>query len=76
MKPLKKAKQKNIIINAYYYTSSQLKTLEQKPGIFCEGTHLRIFTDEIKTIKVVLDDYGYYTNVVVTKDDDIIYVEL
>ena len=70
--------------NEYYYNRNELdKMLENNIitdlskmfDIFNKET-LVIFADNVKEIKVVLNEYGTYTNAVITKDDLKIYVEL
>lgn len=93
MKILKKAEQKNVTVNKYYYTLKDANELLLNNKVFyfddnyneCkneldtvtfEDTVLRIFTDNIDRLEVVLDDYGMYTTVAYMKNGTRIYVEL
>ena len=91
MKILKKAEQRNIELNKEYYNLEEInKMLDNK--IICyfiddfkvcydrinilDDYTFRIFTDNIKEIKVALDDYNFYTNVIIHNNGNKYYVTL
>ena len=85
MKPVKKAQQKNVQIETEYYIREELEELEKIEGVFriSEDTDeepqdddLRVSLDSVKDIKVVLDEYGSYGNVVVMNTGETIHVIL
>lgn len=91
MKILKKAEQKNIVLNKDYYNIYQINAMLNLQEIFYFDSNsnicyenvtmfgdvdFRIFTENLKEIKVVLDEYGYYTTVAIGKDDTMYYVNL
>ena len=80
MKILKKAKQKNFVVNEMYYTDNELQELQRIKLIYCNTNFfsgkLRVFHDDIKEVKVVLSPQGFYTNVAITKDGTPVYINL
>lgn len=83
MKPLKKAAQKNVSIFRDVYTDEQYYALKDVFGVFDikdvyenAASELRVSLDEFKDLKVVLDGYGYYTNVAVMKSGETVFVTL
>ena len=97
MKILKRAEQKNVILNKYYYTEDEIKNMLNSGEIFFlnssnskksgyekyerltkEGIdiELRIFTSDLKELKVVLDEYGMYTTVGETENGRRYYITL
>lgn len=88
MKTLKKAEQRNVILKKDYYTIYQLNDMLKKDYIFTLEKNINIndiYTNDIdirislhyaKEIKVVLDNYGYYKNVVVMEDGCQYYINL
>ena len=96
MKILKKAEQKNIILNKEYYNIYQVNSLLDQHIIFyIDSNHnvcydnvcydneymfgdvdFRLFTDDLKEIKVELDEYNYYTAVAVHNNGNKYYVSL
>lgn len=89
MKPLKKAEQKNAVLNKDYYSRDELaKMLENEEIFFINEKEfrasydseypwteeLRIFLEDMKDIKVILDDYGQYTTVCVTPEGKQYYI--
>ena len=79
MKTLKKAEQRNVKLNTSYYNEEQLNGIEQKEYTFrlkYDSERIRISLYYAKEIKVILDDYGYYANVVVMKDGSQYYINL
>ena len=83
MKILKRAEQKNIILNKEYYNIYQINSLLDQHIIFyIDSNHnvcydnvymfgdvdFRIFTDDLNEIKVELDEYKYYTTVAIHKN--------
>ena len=82
MKPLKKAEQKNVIVDVMYYTNEEYKDLEDIDGVgtlkvFSEGSkELVVFLEYAKDLKVALDEYGQYCNVAVMKSGETIHVIL
>lgn len=79
MRILKKAQQKNFIINSYYYTESGLNELVQE-GIahkIDEGdTEYRVYADDCDRVEIKLDEDGYYTAVAMLKSGQNIYIEV
>lgn len=83
MKPLKKAAQKSVSIFRDVYTDEQYYALKDVFGVFDikdvyenAASELRVSLDEVKDLKVVLDGYGYYTNVAVMKNGETVFVTL
>ena len=80
MKPLKKAKQKNVEIDRNYYTEAQYAALASIEGVGTiehgEDAKLRVFFDNVVDIKVVLDGCGYYCTVCVMDSGETIHVSL
>ena len=93
MKILKKAEQKNIILNKDYYNIYQVNSLLDQHIIFYIDSNqkvcydnvymfgdvdvdFRLFTDDLKEIKVELDEYNYYTVVAVHNNGNKYYVSL
>lgn len=92
MKPQKRASQKNVQVNYYYYNTAEIERLRAKKYAFClndllsdlgsersdveEDNHLRIDLDHVKDLKVVLDDNKHYTNTAVMDDGEVIYTKL
>ena len=92
MKPLKKAEQHNAMINKDYYTANELRTMLNNKEIFflgkkngswiqyesdyAESEELRIFISDMKEIKVVLNEYGFYTTVCINNDGKKYYITL
>ena len=91
MKILKRAEQKNIILNKEYYNLEEInKMLDDK--IICyfvddftpcynrvysiNDYTFRIFTEDAKEIKVVLDNYNCYTNIILHNNGNKYYVTL
>ena len=80
MRTLKNAEQRNCLIWEEFYTEEDLRVLaEIEPfAVFQsrEGEY-RVDLTLCKTISVIYNrEYGVYANVVVTENDNIIYVEL
>lgn len=82
MRPLKKATQKNVPVNNFYYTREQLdKIAETVKGVcknqfFADDTqNVYISLAYVKDLKVKLHD-GYYTTVAVMNTGEEIFVEL
>lgn len=86
MKPLKKATQKNVLVNNLFYTHEQLDEIAEtvegviKNEFFKDDTeHVRISLDYVKDLKVKLyEGYytSYYTTVAVMYTGEEIFVEL
>lgn len=92
MKPQKRAEQKNVEVNYYYYNTTEIERLREKKYAFClndilselgfeksneeEDNYLRINLDYVKDLKVILDDSKHYTNVAVMEDGEVIYIKL
>lgn len=75
MKILKKAQQKNFIVDCDYYTNREIDTMLDN------GLIKRLFNDYVvyaincKEVKVICKD-GFYFSVVITKDGSIIHIIL
>lgn len=80
MKILKKAEQKNFTVNTDYYHNTDLNDLFKENAIdtldICGDFKYVVYAANAKDIKVFLDEYGYYTNVFITKQDKMIYISL
>lgn len=79
MKTIKKAEQRNVILKKDYYNKKQLNDILQKEYAFTlkyDNGNIRISLHYAKEIKVILDDYGYYKNVVVMNDGSQYYITL
>ena len=84
MKPLKKAAQKNVQVNKECYTA-EIADLLEIPGIFdlsgiscvsADERYYRVALSRVKDLKVILDDYGYYTTVAVMESGETVFVTL
>ena len=85
MKPLKRAKQKNVEIDHDFYTIDEYDNLLNIDGVFDlraldysfeEENHLRISLEFVKDLKVILNEYGYYSTVAIMKTNEMIYINL
>lgn len=87
MKVLKKAEQKNVVVDKDMYTEKDLKLMEAKgfvtsdKNIFTcedeEAVNYRVFLDDCKDIKVIYnEEFGFYANVVTLKTGEEIYINL
>lgn len=88
MRPLKKAEQKNVIVATEYYREPELKELAAKGVITPEQDifynkyeeqdgKYRIFTADVKDLKVVYnDEFGYYETVAVMNSGEVIHVNI
>lgn len=72
MRPLKRAKQQNVELNTDYYTEVEIVNMYNNfeidyldPSIDPELKRPVIYTEDIKNLKIVLDEFGYYTTVAV-----------
>ena len=76
MKIRKKAIQKNFVVNRYYYRDQDYCRLSGYEGVdYLDGT-LVVFSSYATDVKVILDEYGYYTTVAVLVTGEQIYIEL
>lgn len=83
MKPLKKAKQQNVALNKEYYTEAEIANMLNNLEIEYlsetfdpEQKRPVIYTEDIKDLKIVLDEYGYYTTVAVKENGKRYYINL
>lgn len=76
MKIRKKATQKNFVVNTWYYTDFEINTLKYIDGVEYLDGRLVVFAEYADEIKVVLDEGGFYTTVVVMKTGEAIFVEM
>lgn len=80
MKVLKKALQRNVILNKEYYTENQIDEMIRNEEVFKisfdESDAVRISLEDVKELKVVLNEYDFYTTVAVGKNDKLYYIEL
>lgn len=76
MKIRKRAEQKNFIVNIDYYNDQAMKELITKRNLFKvdENDSWRISANELKEIKICLDEYGYYETVGIDSDGNIIHI--
>lgn len=77
MKPLKRAKQQNVALNTDYYTETEIVEMYNNSEIdyldeSFDPNQKRpvIYTEDIKSLKVVLDEFGYYTTVAVKNNKE------
>ena len=76
MKIRKRAEQKNFRVNAYYYRQYDLVRLTDIEGIEYLNGNIVVYAEYVKDLKVVLDNYGFYTNVVDMITGERVYIEL
>ena len=80
MRTLNSAEQRNCRIWKEYYTEQDLRVLAEKEPFAVFQLHegeYRVDLTLCKSISVIYNkEYGFYANVVVTENDNIIYVEL
>jgi len=83
MKISKKSNQRNFVVNLEHYTESKLNEMAKKgiiikdtPPYFNESGCYRVSADDCSTVKVILNDYGHYTTVVVHNTGMQIVIEL
>ena len=93
MKILKKAKQRNFLLDNNYYNELDIKYLLIHGDVQrldftenCENMFKNdfldmneeyiIFADDVKEVKVILDEYGYYRNCVVLKNGNMLHIKL
>lgn len=81
MKPLKKAKQQNVALNIAYYTKLEIDNMLNNLEIEYLPEHFDleqkipvIYMEDIKDLKVVLDEYGYYTTVAIKENGKQYYI--
>lgn len=59
---------------------SKLAYMALTPGVFMLSSisdgHWRISLEYVKSLDVVLDEYGYYTNIATLKSGETIFIEL
>lgn len=86
----KKAQQKNVLLNKDYYNLEEInKLLKARKICYFENLEecfwsvenlydydFRIFTCDLKEIKVVLDDDGYYATIAIDNNNNSYYVVL
>ena len=80
MRTLKSAKQRTCLIWEEFYTEQALRVLEEIEPFAVFQSHegdYRVDLTLCKSISVIYNkEYGFYANVVVTENDNIIYVDL
>ena len=80
MRTLKSAEQRNCKIRTEFYTGKDLQVLVEKEPFAVFLLHewdWRVDLTLCTSISVIYNnEYGFYANVVVTENDNIIYVEL
>ena len=76
MKIRKSATQKNFKVSTWYYSYFAYCSLAYIDGVEYLDDKLVVFADYVDQIKVVLDEFGFYINVVVMKTGEKIFVEL
>lgn len=76
MKIRKRAEQKNFRVNSYYYRQYDLVRLTDIEGIEYLNGSIVVYSEYVKEVKVVLDNYGFYTNVVDMVTGERVYIEL
>lgn len=91
MKTLKKAEQRNVLLDQDYYTLSQINELLLKKEAWYlnekneivsdllewgDAEQLRINLDQGDRLEVVLDEYGYYRNVLIKENGNKYWINL
>jgi len=81
----KTAVQKNFSVDKNFYTETDLIEMEnakiivsekQAPFNNSDSDGYKIFADDCAEVKVILNEYGYYQTVVVTHDEQTVYISL
>lgn len=77
MKILKRAVQKNFIVDTCFYTGEEVNELVSKGTIsqLDDDKNYRIFTSDCKEVKFICDYDGFYQPVVVTNNGEIIHIK-
>ena len=76
MKIRKRAIQKNFPVNSWYYSDYDYSAMTRIDGVEYLGDRIVVYSHYVDEIKVVVDEMGFYTNVVVMKTGEKIFVEL
>lgn len=78
MKIAKRAQQKNFIVNFSNLKVNEIQELIASGKLFRieNDETYRISTSELKEVKVVLDEYGYYDTVGIAHDGKVIHIIL
>lgn len=76
MKIAKRAEQKNFIVNFGCYNGKEQKELIASGKLFKidDNDSWRISTSELKEVKVVLDEYGFYETVGIDNEGNTIHI--
>lgn len=76
MKIAKRAEQKNFIVDFDYYNGKEQEELIASGKLFKtdDNDSWRISTSELKEVKVVLNEYGYYETVGIDNDGNTIHI--
>lgn len=75
MKILKKAEQKNFIVNKDFYTRWELEEMLNRGTIVNLFDDYRIYACDCKEVKVICNE-GFYTTVVITNSGEQIFVQI
>ena len=86
MKILKRAEQRNFEVDYCHYTEKELEQMHKAGKVFTidevfnngknyDDTY-RIDAEEVKELKIVCDEDGFYRNVAILKTGEKIYIEL
>ena len=76
MKITKRAEQKNFIVNFDYYNDEERNELIATGKLFKvdENDSWRISASELKEVKIVLDEYGFYETVGIDNSGNMIHI--
>lgn len=77
MKILKRAVQKNFIVDTCFYTREEIIELVNNGTIMQldDDKDYRIFTSDCKEVKFICDYDGFYQPVIVTNNGEIIHIK-
>lgn len=75
MKILKRAEQKNFIVNKDFYTRWDLEELVNRGTIVILFDDYRIYASDCKEVKVICHE-GFYTSVAITNSGEQIFIQL
>lgn len=80
MRPVKSAEQRNVTLDTGYYTIKELERIATLNGVFTlrkgRGEVVCVSLAQVKAIRVVLDEFGFYRNEVELKTGEHLYVIL
>lgn len=78
MKPLKKAEQKNVDVDHFFYSDAEYEELENIDGVWRINRFdkvLRVNLQKVEDLKIVCNE-GYYETVAVMNSGEVVHVKL